>query len=939
MKKIILSIITIFLIFIGFSYWDNNDYLEYADIPWTDTITMNWNIDGNTYRVFVNTWTIDYVTWSDGKLHDCFPLQWTWYTKKLWEIYFNYEWYSSYVCDDNKLRWVFKIWAGWRWHMEDLNNNPEKWKLFLDKTKTNWNYYHNWDNNWWWTGQARLDNIWYSNWGTVRTKFDNQQAWSKINVISIINWSNIIANWVNKANIKICLFYNGSWLVNYTVDSIKFISWYDSDVVFNWEDIPWFSYTWDLTTNNNGCLTWYVTSLHGWTALHFWIKIKKWNNIYKTEWTTSAFTYPFGISATLTWKDIPWKILMWWTNSISFTWEKDSKIDSLKFKNIKAQIDLGNYNKYFDIITWTNINIDWKKYDLKIDRNSNFYSGDYVNISYNISWTYIITTNWKTYTIPTFQKNNILAWKIYKDWKINKFYITKETDSASAIADWKSILWYKIKFLNSDWKAINNLSFSWQVIDSNKYFNLNKDNNSYITWIFLTKDNSQANIYWVYRIWLISYKPVSNINLTWLIYNIQYHGHYNFINNDKYVNSKNINFTNIANLSFENKTLKVNENNTINVSYDWDNISNPSFDTTWYEINWSGCSFIKWKNINWNSTWDSSHDIKVNCSIEAPSAIIYTWYYKYDLNWEFWEKTVYNFYKKIYSPVLFIWWAQIKVLWNVVSNKNIIWWITYISTAISPNVFKEQIKKKIYKNYIMWWKLSVIPPGNNIDLSSLTWSKIYKCNSNEILNIWWNNKQPLSLYFIWCWINIKSNIRWNWKLNIFWFRKRWDIWYNFSSLNGWEKWWNIYINNNVKSIKANIITDGSIFTYIWSNPTSESIFTWRINNDNLKSQLFIRWKIFSRNTIWWGNKDINNNYMFVWWRKINANATIFWKPSTLVSKAYDITFLKNNFVDDSWDYDTWVLSQYIYNKYHCTWHKDQDKSKLCYSSIVIEDWN
>ena len=925
-----------------FSYWNNNDFLEYADIPNTDTITMNWTIDGTTYRVFVNTWNIDYVTWSDNKLHDCFPLEWTWYTKKLWEIYFNYEWYGSYICDDNKLRWVFKIWAGWRWHMEDLKNNPEKWKLFLDKTLTNWKYYFNNTSNWNGTGQARLDNIWFSNWDTVTTKFDNQQAWSNIQAQSTFSWTNITANWEDQADIKICLYYNGSWLVNYTVDSIKFISWYNSDVIFNWNRISWFTYTWGLTTNNSGCINWHVTSLHGWNGLNYWIQIKKWNNIYKAEWNAN-FNYPFTISATLTWKDIPWKILMWYKNNISFSWEKKTGINNLSFSNIQANIDLWEKSSYFNIITWENIKIDWNKYDIQINRNTSFYSGDSVKISYNISWTYLITKDGKTYTIPNFQYNNIPAWQIYKDWKVNKVYITKQTDTT--FADWKSILWYKVIFLNIHNKHINNLTFSWKILDTNKIFNLNKNNTDYITWIFLTWSNSEANTKWIYNIWLISYKPIgykpiSNVNLTWIISNIQYHWHYNFANKKYNVPVRKIRFKKIINLSFESKVLKVNQNNDIKVNYGWNNnISNPSFYTTWEYINWSWCNFVTWEYINWNSTWEKTYNIRVNCSVEAPSAIIYTWYYNYDLTWDFWKKTVYNTYKKVYSPVLFIGGSQIKVIWNVVSNKNIIGWINYISTSISPYVFKNKIKQYVYKNYIIWWKLNNIPISNTINLSTLNWNKIYKCNNNDIISIWGNYNWNISLYFIWCWINIKNNIRWNWRLDIFWFRKKWNIWFNLNKTNWWLKWWNIYIKNTVKSIKANIITAGSIFTYIWSGPNSSTIFTGRINNNNLRSQLFIKWKLFSRNTIWWWNKDINNNYMFIWWKRINANNKIFTLPSTLVTKAYDITFLKNNFVHNNGKYDTGDLSEYIYNKYHCTWNKANDKSKLCYSSVVIEDWN
>ena len=203
LKKILFFIFCTLLV--GFSFAKTSDYLEYADIPGTDVINFNWQVNGVTYEVWIDTWQIDYITGSDGKIHVCFPIIWTWYTNKLGEIYFQYDGYGSYVCDDYKLRGVFKIWAGGWWHMEDLENTPEKWKCFLDKDFIDGYYYHsNWAD---WTGQTRLDDIWFANWNTVKTELNLYSAFSNIEIIPQFNFSNLVANWVSTGQIILKFLY------------------------------------------------------------------------------------------------------------------------------------------------------------------------------------------------------------------------------------------------------------------------------------------------------------------------------------------------------------------------------------------------------------------------------------------------------------------------------------------------------------------------------------------------------------------------------------------------------------------------------------------------------------------------------------------------------------------------------------------------------------
>jgi len=282
MKKKVLLIIWILLFIVNFSYAsETTDYLEYANIKDTDDINFNWTINNNVYEVYIDTWSFSYITWSDNKLHLCLPFVWTWYTSKIWEIYFQYDWHGSYACDDNKLRWVFKVWAWWWGHMEDLDNNSEIWKNFLDNEKTDWYFYHNWnwDNTWTW--KAWIDDIWFSDFTTTKTEFDLKSYINyllskiKITSINLDGWK--IANWKDEDNIKVCLTYSWTKLKNYKLDDIYFITWYESDIRKNWDLIPWLKFTdKNLLTDDNGCLTWKVISYVWWEKV-FWLKvIKNW---------------------------------------------------------------------------------------------------------------------------------------------------------------------------------------------------------------------------------------------------------------------------------------------------------------------------------------------------------------------------------------------------------------------------------------------------------------------------------------------------------------------------------------------------------------------------------------------------------------------------------------------------------------------------------------
>jgi len=932
MKKKIKTIITLsfLILWISAIYWADNKYYEYAEIPWTDIIELNSQVNGKIYKVYIDTWSINYVTWSDDKLHSCFSIMGTWYTEKLWEIYFQYYNKWSYVCSDNKLRWVFKIWAWWRWNMEDLENSREKWKLFVDKIQTNWTYYHSIDANKNPTWQAFLDGIWFSNWNNVRTNLNIQQAFSNMEAQIVFNWTWKNANGYDTWTFIMILKYKNKLLKNFKVDSISFITWYNSDVKKNLDTIAWYKYSWNLITDDNWNINWQAVA-YIWGNRTYWIKIKIQDNEIIKTWNVN-FNYPFNLNLGITWDEIAWKKLIWYNNK-SIISIQNINVSNLTLNNIYWSINLWTYSRYFDIQMWDMID-SLNTFNLKIiPKSSLFYAKDFLEVKYNITWNYTYKIRSDNYTINNFniQTNND---KIYKYWKIENINIVKE--DSTPIADWKEILWYDVKFLDKYNYPINNINFNVNIKDINKSFDLNEQTNTYETWFFITTNDTLANIDGSYKIWIISYKPANNTYLSWFIQNIIYSWEYTISSANKQIKLENIYFKAPVWINFENKILKANEKDNFKVNYtkNVSNVSNPSYNFNWY-IQWcSDCTFSwnMWKYINDNNFQEKTFNIYINWSY-APDAVIYSWYYSYNLNWDYWNKFIKNFFEKIYSPIIYVNIWAIKIIWIAWSDTKIIWWVNYISTSLEPYIIKNAIKKYII-NSTMWYKKENINLNTNINLSNINKINIYKCWNNEMLNINWHytwNKQIISL---WCEININSNIMWD-KGNLQIFSYNDDDQYNFSDINWWKNKWNIYIKNNVDTIQASLYTNGSIFTYI--DDINNWIFTWKYLNW-FKKQLYIKWKVFSKNTLWGWTQDKNLKFTILWWKKINNYDNIFWKKWYIAAQVYDINFWRTSLLNaDNKIYSTWDLSEIIYNKYKCTWNKDTDKNDICSTSIIIED--
>ena len=932
---------------------DDANYYKTADIPDTDTINFNWQVNWVNYQVRIDTGEINYITWSDKKIHSCFPIEWTWYTNKLWEIYFQYDWYGSYVCSDYKLRGVFKIWAWGRWHMEDLNNDPEKWKCFLNKEAVDWWYYHNWDWNWNWTWQARLDDIWYANMSTVRTSYNLTNAFYNIKVAASINPAPSIANWTNTWNLNLALWYSWSTqnylLKNVSLSYIKFSSWINSDVIKNSNTIAGFEYLWWTTTDSNWNISWNIIAFHPWKNLDYKLKIGFWSWEISSTWKIyQDILPPFNPNLYITGYEISNKSLMWYLNKAKIDLISDPNISDLSLSNTTDNISIDPYQDYFTIITWNNIKFDWNYYNLQLNpiyTDTIYYSWDSLAIKYSYNTDYSFSLNWDNFTIKNYTGNTSINY-IYKDWIITNIQIAKDT-TTNPTANWKTPFWYKIKFLNSKWYPINNISFNNNLNDWEKFFNINSWS-TYKTWFFIVSWDSLANSRWIYNLWVISYKPISydkSAFLTWYIKNISYNWYYPEISSDKYIVLNNLVFNKIVHLDLENKVIPINKETTLNIDFSTDNsdVSNWDFNLTWTLYDCPSCWFKEWKILSWNNFDSKDYYIYITWWND-PSSLVYSWYIWYDLSGSYWNKKVYLNFNKTYTDFIFYWGGTLQVLWNVVSDRKILWWISYISTIINPSVFKNKIRKKIYSKIIRWNNIEKVDTSFSLDISSVSNNvKIYKCeNKNIIINLKGEYSWKKSLYFINCQINIDWNIikNWKWELSIMSFAINNNN-IDTNNDNWWIIWWNIYIWPNVKTIQANLITDGSIFTYTTTpfNLNSNTIFfDNRWNNNLLRKQLFIQWKVFSKNTIWWWLQNTQDKYTIIWWKKVSAEWNWFDALSaSTIAKAYDMKFWRNDYVKTDWTYDTGDLSELIYNKYHCTWNVANDKTSLCSKTIVIMD--
>jgi len=102
--------------------------------------------------------------------------------------------------------------------------------------------------------------------------------------------------------------------------------------------------------------------------------------------------------------------------------------------------------------------------------------------------------------------------------------------------------------------------------------------------------------------------------------------------------------------------------------------------------------------------------------------------------------------------------------------------------------------------------------------------------------------------------------------------------------------WNIYIDPSVRDIHASMYTNKAVISYDGSNELDGTT-----NQSILVNQLYVKWSIFSENTIWWSRADPLICPFYV-----NSNCSNF--PDTIHrnnAQKYDLNFIRRFFVYDS----------------------------------------
>jgi len=287
---------------------------------------------------------------------------------------------------------------------------------------------------------------------------------------------------------------------------------------------------------------------------------------------------------------------------------------------------------------------------------------------------------------------------------------------------------------------------------------------------------------------------------------------------------------------------------------------------------------------------------------------------KYTIDW---EKVVYNsdiVWKDNYWNDNNTWpyttemW--LKVLWNSHSKnqKDILLNQEQKDIHLLWTLYKSKLKEKTRKNIFrvinniswgQWWDSNDIDDfrydvwdNSNNGRKILNWKVLYFDLSspvveNTIVTNWWLVTANKTIVIKWWDLYIKWNIEYNSTSDMLWIVVLTD--------NNW-KWGNIFIDPSVTYIWAQIYADKAILSaidgYDWSSIddeiSSSEILSVNTNQSQLNNQLFIKWQVFSENTIWGSRKD-------------PPVCPYFDKDSCDIVKAqqYDLNYLRRYFTFDS----------------------------------------
>lgn len=254
-----------------------------------------------------------------------------------------------------------------------------------------------------------------------------------------------------------------------------------------------------------------------------------------------------------------------------------------------------------------------------------------------------------------------------------------------------------------------------------------------------------------------------------------------------------------------------------------------------------------------SSLWKPWVEIS-NSNNESPIVISYELWWKiisyYLSKWYDWaDRTVIDIKDEESS---FMW---VKIIWTLQ------WWWKGEFTGQNKNfsdLSTSELRAKIRKN-----AYSYIKTMNGA--TELNWVKFVDWQD---ITISWNPTYETLV--------VKNgNVIIDWDLNTNW-NKLWIIvlkdWYDIKTWFNWK--WNVFVKPNVSSINAIIYADWWLISAdsSWSPYTKDSTSRTK----NLDKQLYMKWTLFTRNTIWWSILAWWY-YLLPWWTKTNDfdNAMIY----------------------------------------------------------------
>lgn len=821
---------------------------------------------------FEQIYNYAYITWTD-------TLVFEW---QVWEAYADVKInYNKYLYNNKhcfEIIWTWLTWRFWpvyfNWYV--CNDWSWTWKAFLEawweidlaniffNDKLSWEVFYAswfWYSFWIWLWDRKFVKIYNHPWEYI---FDFL-TW----YIQVWTW---IADWIQKIPYSVSFY--ALWKPAFV--KLDYISSCDEYFSIFPSSYKWYQNTWN------------VVSLKPWLQ-KICIKYKYLRKEKIFKWLV-YFLYPFEIKLRWTWD-------IWTDVNVYFDYNYD--FEDLIFSWVYES----DYNYKFQ--KWGILKSNWILNIIPENKVDEF-----LNVSYIVKWKYILS--WKEINFE--YKTNSISLKA-----------NKTLDSIKIVwncfdipADWKSkcilkAIFYNIYWYLIPWYTINKVEY----VDINKNFDLDEFDNVYSSWLFLDFDKKTDNE-WKINIYLVSYKPVINANLNFLINNYKYY-------------FKNLSFAKAVDIYFswlkltewvsiwDNKIITLVYNNLKSNIYSW------NFYLSWKIIWCNDCSFLKWWILTWNNFWKYNYEILLTWNNDPDYISYYDLYYSYYVDWDYWKK-----YVKLKPSILINWkllniysyifWIWLIWLWNksYINLDNIIWSDTAFSHYIND------IRREININFRWYKKLNYIP---NL-LDNFKW--YYDCNGNSIkingLNYKWDNV----LLFKNCPIYIKWDIKKienGAKLKIISLS---DSYIDYKQNNWWQLKSNIYVSENVSEIHANIITDWTIFCTLWD----EVFIINRYSNDSLRKQLFIKWKIISRNTIWGWFWD---NVIMPWWFKVPSQLRWIFDldiKAEDISQAYDLLFCRSPYSLNR-NYDTNIISNYVKEKFWCVWDLLLD-NKYCYLPIVLE---